>query len=57
MKPRLIFCAMPLEGHTRPVVHVAEAIAELGFPTTFIGLETFCPRRERQGIEVVPMNM
>lgn len=46
---------MPLEGHTRPVVHVAEGMAELGFSVTFITIQSFSERLERQGIKCVSL--
>lgn len=36
MRPHLIFGAMSLKGHTRPLVPIAEAMIELGLHVTFV---------------------
>ncbi|KAL4732561.1 hypothetical protein ACLX1H_001578 [Fusarium chlamydosporum] len=40
-KPHLVFGATPVDGHTYPLIRIAEDLAHRGFEITFIGGEQF----------------
>lgn len=53
MKPHLVFCAAPADGHTNPPMRIAGEMIKRGFAVTFIAGAQFEDQIQALGAEVV----